>query len=71
LEERAGLAVKPVLEDHPEPQARGLSREVRWLDRASLLRALARAGFNEQDVLHEQARPGVCDIVVIGRRSGG
>jgi SAM-dependent methyltransferase len=68
LEEHSGLAVKPVLEEHPEPQARGLSREVRWLNRASLMGALASAGFREVDVAHEQVRPGVCDLVVICRK---
>ncbi|GAB7042994.1 phytanoyl-CoA dioxygenase family protein [Catenuloplanes niger] len=67
LETLDGYSVKHVREEHPEPQARGLSVDVRWLDRPSLLAALENAGFTEIEVLHERTSPEVCDIVVVGR----
>ncbi len=65
---RNGLAVKEVREEHPEPQARGLSVNVTWLDRGSLMRTLGDVGFAQVEVLHERASPGVCDIVVVCRK---
>ncbi|MFG3051503.1 class I SAM-dependent methyltransferase [Kitasatospora sp. NPDC048239] len=65
-----GFAVKPVREDHPEPQARGLSVDVQWLDRDSLMRALTAAGFTEVEVVHERISPEVCDIVAVCRKAG-
>lgn len=65
-----GYAVHPVREDHPEPQARGLSVDVRWLDRPSLMRALEQAGFTDVEVLHERATAEVCDIVAACRKAG-
>jgi SAM-dependent methyltransferase len=65
-----GYTVKPVREEHPEPQARGLSVDVRWLDRDSLFAALGNAGFTEVEVLHERTSPEVCDIIAVGRRAG-
>lgn len=65
-----GLAVKAVREEHPEPQARGLSVDVRWLDRASLMRALKAAGFARIEVLHERISADVCDIVAVCRKDG-
>jgi SAM-dependent methyltransferase len=67
LETLDGYSVKHVREEHPEPQARGLSVDVRWLDRPSLFAALKNAGFTEVEVLHERASAEVCDIVVVGR----
>ncbi|MER7266812.1 phytanoyl-CoA dioxygenase family protein [Micromonospora carbonacea] len=67
LETLDGYSVKHVREEHPEPQARGLSVDVRWLDRASLFAALENAGFVEIEVLHERTSAEVCDIVVVGR----
>jgi len=67
LETLDGYSVKHVREEHPEPQARGLSVNVRWLDRASLFAALQNAGFTEVEVLHERKSSEVCDIVVVGR----
>ncbi|GAA0730905.1 methyltransferase domain-containing protein [Dactylosporangium roseum] len=64
-----GFVVKPVREEHPEPQARGLSVDVRWLDRESLMKALADAGFVHVEVLHERTSPEVCDIVAVCRKS--
>jgi SAM-dependent methyltransferase len=65
-----GFSVKPVREEHPEPQARGLSVDVRWLDRASLTQALADAGFGTVEVLHERTSPEVCDIIAVCRKAG-
>ncbi|EEP73306.1 class I SAM-dependent methyltransferase [Micromonospora sp. KC207] len=65
-----GYTVKQVREEHPEPQARGLSVDVRWLDRESLFAALHNAGFAEVEVLHERRSPEVCDIIAVGRRTG-
>lgn len=62
-----GYAVKPVREDHPEPQARGLSVDVRWLDRGSLMKALADAGFGEIEVASERTSEQVCDLVAVCR----
>lgn len=62
-----GYAVKLVHEDHPEPQTRGLSVNVRWLDRSSLMKALADAGFDEVEVLHERTSDEVSDLVAVCR----
>ncbi len=62
-----GYAVKLVREDHPEPQTRGLSVDVRWLDRGSLLKALADAGFEQVEVLHERTSEQVCDLAAVCR----
>jgi len=67
LGEADGYAVKAVREDHPDPQTRGLSADVRWLDRGSLMRALAEAGFTQVQVLHERTSEQVCDIVAVCR----
>jgi len=68
LDALAGYAVKNVREGHPEPQARGLSVDVRWLDRPSLFAALKNAGFTEIEVLHERVSAEVCDIVAACRK---
>lgn len=68
LEDLDGYSVKPVREDHPEPQARGLSVDVRWLDRGSLMKALTDAGFGEIEVLSERTSEQVCDLVAVCRR---
>ncbi|MGB3443767.1 MAG: class I SAM-dependent methyltransferase [Actinophytocola sp.] len=68
LENVDGYSVKPVREDHPEPQARGLAVDVRWLDRPSLMMALADAGFDEVEVLRERTSDEVCDLVAVCRR---
>ncbi|MGI5339236.1 class I SAM-dependent methyltransferase [Streptomyces sp. CA-181903] len=65
-----GYAFHPVREDHPEPQARGLSVDVRWLDRPSLMRALERAGFTDVEILQERVTPEVCNIVAAARKPG-
>lgn len=64
-----GFTVKPVREEHPEPQARGLSVDVRWLDRRSLMRALSNAGFVNIEVLHERVSPDVCDLIAVCRKA--
>lgn len=69
LGEVDGYAVKQVHEDHPDPQTRGLSADVQWLDRSSLLTALTEAGFHEVEVLHERVSTQVCDLVAACRAS--
>ncbi|MFJ6696930.1 class I SAM-dependent methyltransferase [Streptomyces sp. NPDC091272] len=65
-----GYDVHLVREDHPEPQARGLSVDVRWLDRPSLMRALEEAGFTDVEVLQERRTDEVCNIVAACRKAG-
>ncbi|MFV2109747.1 class I SAM-dependent methyltransferase [Micromonospora sp. LOL_015] len=62
-----GYTVKAVRENHPDPQTRGLSVDVRWLDRGSLMRALADAGFGRVDVRHERTSDQVCDLIAVCR----